>query len=232
VTDTARSCPAVLALVLLAALGACGGSESPRVAPPAEVGDPSPRPTASPQALAFTTTTGVTPAPQVITVSDAADGTFGIPTATSDVSFFAVTVEGAAPPYSVTVRADAVQAEGSFAGTVTVSVPGAAGGPLSIPLTLVVLQPLPQAATVACHAAGATMCLTFSSTCGPMVSAFEADCAASGGEPACPTAGKVGGCVLPGQAGEYTHWYYAPEFTAAMGEGICTTGLGGTWTAP
>jgi len=166
VTIATRRASAVLALLLLASLGACGGSESVQGAPPVVVGGPSPQLAASPLSLSFATTTGVAPASQVLTVSNAADGTFGIPTAISSSYLFTVAIEGSAPPYTVTVSTDAVHAEGRFEGTVTISAPGASNGPLSIPLTLAVLAPLPQAATVACHAAGATMCLTFTSTCG------------------------------------------------------------------
>lgn len=209
------------------------GSASSSVSVPVALDVSQPEMAVSPTSLSFTTSVGVTPTPQTVTVANIADGALGLPTATSSTYLFTATVDGTAAPFTVTVSTDAVFALGTFTGSLTIAAPNAANGPLTVPLTLEVLPP---PLTVACYTASDFMCREYTSTCAPARATFEQDCAAHGGAAACPSADKVGGCVTvvgtASDADRYTHWYYAPYYTADYGRMICTTALGGTWIAP
>ncbi len=191
----------------------------------------------SPATLAFATTAGMAPAAKTITVSNGGDGALAVPTATPSTLLAAV-VLGTSAPFTVSVSLrDPIVIEGDWIGSVSISAANASNGPVTVPVTISVLPAsgLPPG-TVACDVAGTSPCQEYTSACGPARTLFEQDCAAKGGTGACPTDGRVGACVvssgLSADADRYTYWYYAPEFTAALGQATCTLALNGTWVAP
>lgn len=189
--------------------------------------------------LTLATPAGRTPAPRTITVTNAGDGTLARPTATAS-TLLAATVEGTAAPFTVSVSLrEPIVLEGNWTGSVTIAAANAANVLLTVPVTISVeaLPIAPVPGTVACAFAGTAMCQEYTSICEAARTAYAQDCAASGGTNVCPTTGKVGGCVVSygtaSDADRYTSWYYAPQYTAADAEAICTlVSPGATWSSP
>jgi hypothetical protein len=189
--------------------------------------------------LSFASMVGVAPAPKTVTVSNAGDGALARPTATAS-TLLTATVAGDSAPFTITVSLrDPIVLEGNWTGSITVAAANAANGPITVPVTIAVLPVAgtPTPGTVACYRAADSMCQEYSSTCSLARTAFSDECTASGGTIGCPTEGKVGGCVVPygtaADADRYVYWYYAPKFTVALGQGLCTASWSwATWTAP
>lgn len=91
----------------------------------------------TPSSLVFNAGPGFTPAPQTVNIT--AGGANTTWAATSNVSWMTVTSSNSLTPGSLTISVNpSDMPQGNYAGTITVSAPGASNSPLSIPVTLAI----------------------------------------------------------------------------------------------
>jgi len=210
-------------------LASAGASNMPDVIVDFEVtSNPDPVLSPSESSLSFTAQVGgANPAPRSVTIANAGGGTLATPTVASDAAWLTAAVTGATAPFTVTVSVDgSALAEGPYAGAITLTAAGTFNGPVAIPVSLT-MSPA-QVVTVSCSLPAEGVCWTQTSSEAAARGALEAACTAAGGQAtACPTAGRLGPCILPDSP---TLWFY-PPFTVDSAALVCT-GNGGAWGGP
>jgi hypothetical protein len=91
----------------------------------------------TPSSLVFNAGPGFTPAPQTVNITAGVANTTWA--ATSNVSWMTVTPSKSLTPGTLTISVNSSgMPQGNYAGTITVSAPGASNSPLSIPVTLAI----------------------------------------------------------------------------------------------
>gem|GEM_PF-2863255 len=124
-------------------VGAPGASNSPR-AVSISLTVPQPVPPAlatSPSSMSFSALAGSTPPAKTLSIENTGGGTFDW-TATTNQPWLGVNPTAGSAPASVTVTAStAGLAPGSYQGALTVTAPGVANSPLTVPVTLTVFSP-------------------------------------------------------------------------------------------
>ncbi|MCU1306235.1 MAG: hypothetical protein JWN45_930 [Acidobacteriaceae bacterium] len=91
----------------------------------------------TPSSLVFNAGPGFTPAPQTVNITTGGANTTWA--ATSNVSWMTVTSSNSLTPGSLRISVNPSEMpQGNYAGTITVSAPGASNSPLSIPVTLAI----------------------------------------------------------------------------------------------
>lgn len=137
-TNTIR---AALACAVAAAVAGCPGSAGKKQEPQTD----GPALAVAPASLTFTTIAGAAPAAQTISVSNAGGGTLGAAVATvqwpGGAGQLGATVSGSGNAQELRVDVTA-PALGTFTGAISIAADGAAGSPVTVPVTLVV-QPAP-----------------------------------------------------------------------------------------
>jgi hypothetical protein len=98
---------------------------------------------ATPASLSFATNVGVSPAAKTFTVTNAGSGTLVAPVAAASETWLDATVSGSDPTYTVSVSVDAsALIEATYAATITLTSAGASNSPLTVPVEVVVAQPV------------------------------------------------------------------------------------------